>query len=126
MYFDLRLWGFTRGVRLRIFGAVAIGVVAVLFGIARLALLGWLIARVFAGAPLNDLILPVMGVAAVMVARGWLEYLRTMIAHNTAAIVQVHLRRVIFDQVAQLGPAHFWAGAHRRRYCGNDRRSRAA
>ena len=107
MYFDLRLWGFTRGVRLRIFGAVAIGVLAVLFGIARLALLGWLIARVFAGAPLNELILPVTGVAAVMVARGWLEYLRTMVAHNTAAIVQVHLRRVIFDQVAQLGPAHF-------------------
>ena len=49
MYFDLRLWGFTQGVRLRIFGAVAVGVVAVLFGIARLALLGWLIARVFAG-----------------------------------------------------------------------------
>ena len=107
MYFDLRLWGFTRGVRLRIFGSVAIGVVAVLFGIARLALLGWLIARVFAGAPLNDLILPFIGVAAVMVVRGWLEYLRTMVAHNTAAIVQVHLRRVIFDQVTQLGPAHF-------------------
>ena len=107
MYFDLRLWGFTRGVRLRIFGSVAIGVVAVLFGIARLALLGWLIARVFAGAPLNDLTLPFIGVAAVMVVRGWLEYLRTMVAHNTAAIVQVHLRRVIFDQVTQLGPAHF-------------------
>ena len=107
MYFDLRLWGFTRGVRLRIFGSVAIGVLAVLFGIARLALLGWLIARVFAGAPLNDLILPFIGVAAVMVVRGWLEYLRTMVAHNTAAIVQVHLRRVIFDQVTQLGPAHF-------------------
>jgi ATP-binding cassette subfamily C protein CydCD len=42
-----------------------------------------------------------------MVVRGWLEYLRTMVAHNTAAIVQVHLRRVIFDQVTQLGPAHF-------------------
>ncbi len=107
MYFDLRLWGFTRGVRLRIFGSVAIGVLAVLFGIARLALLGWLIARVFAGAPLNDLTLPFIGVAAVMVVRGWLEYLRTMVAHNTAAIVQVHLRRVIFDQVTQLGPAHF-------------------
>ena len=107
MYFDLRLWSFTKGVRLRIFGAVAIGVAAVLFGIARLALLAWLIAQVFAGAPLNELTLPVTGVAAVMVVRGWLEYLRTMIAHNTAAIVQVHLRRIIFDQVTQLGTAHF-------------------
>ena len=49
MYFDLRLCGFTRGVRLRILGAVALGVLGVLFGIARLALLGWLIAEVFSG-----------------------------------------------------------------------------
>ncbi len=56
MYFDRRLWGFTRGVRLRIFGAVALGVLAVLLGIARLALLGWLIAQVFSGTTLSDLL----------------------------------------------------------------------
>ena len=107
MYFDTRLWGYTQGVRLRIFGAVAIGILAVLFGIARLALLGWLIARIFQGAPLEEMILPFAGVAAVMVVRGLLEYLRTMVAHNTAAKVQVHLRTVIFDKVTELGPAHF-------------------
>ena len=107
MYFDSRLWGFTRGVRLRIFGAVAVGVLAVLFGIARLGLLGWLIIQVFEGAPVQDLVLPFIGVGAVMVVRGWLEYLRTMVAHNTAARVQVHLRQVVFDQVTRLGPAHF-------------------
>ena len=26
MYFDLRLWGYTKGVRGRIFGAVAVGI----------------------------------------------------------------------------------------------------
>ncbi|MEK9941210.1 MAG: thiol reductant ABC exporter subunit CydC [Gammaproteobacteria bacterium] len=107
MYFDLRLWGFTRGVRLRIVGAVTLGVLAVLFGIARLALLGWLIAEVFAGTALSDLLGPIAGVALVMIARGVLEYTRTMVAHNTAAIVQLHLRTVIFDQVTRLGPAHF-------------------
>ncbi len=107
MYFDLRLWGYTKGVRARIFGAVAIGILAVLFGIARLALLGWLIAQVFQGVALDALILPFAGVAAVMVARGGLEYLRTMVAHDTAARVQVHLRTVIFDKVTELGPAHF-------------------
>ena len=107
MYFDLRLWGFTRGVRLRIFSAVAVGVLAVLFGIARLALLGWLIAEIFEGASLESLILPIVGIAGVMVIRGALEYARTMIAHNTAAIVQQHLRTVIFDQVTRLGPAYF-------------------
>ncbi|MGB0555041.1 MAG: ATP-binding cassette domain-containing protein, partial [Alphaproteobacteria bacterium] len=107
MYFDLRLWGYTKGVRARIFGAVAVGILAVLFGIARLALLGWLIARVFQGVPLDELIPAFIGVAAVMIVRGGLEYLRTMIAHDTAAKVQVHLRTVIFDKVTELGPAHF-------------------
>ena len=107
MYFDVRLWGYTKGVRLRIFGAVVIGILAVLFGIARLALLGWLIALVFQGTPLDQLILPVVGVAAVMVVRGGLEYFRTMVAHDTAAKVQLHLRTVIFDKVTELGPSHF-------------------
>ena len=107
MYFDRRLWGFTRGVRLRIFGAVALGVLAVLLGIARLALLGWLIAQVFSGTTLQALLMPFAGVALVMIARGVLEYWRTMVAHNTAAIVQLHLRTVIFDQVTRLGPAYF-------------------
>lgn len=107
MYFDRRLWGFTRGVRLRIFGAVALGVLAVLLGIARLALLGWLIAQVFSGTSLQALLMPFAGVALVMIARGVLEYWRTMVAHNTAAIVQLHLRTVIFDQVTRLGPAYF-------------------
>ena len=107
MYLDRRLWTFTDGVRGRICGAVAIGVVATSFGIARLALLGWLIARVFEGVPLHELLWPFAGVAAVMAVRGWLEYLRTMIAHDTAARVQVHLRTVIFDKVAELGPAYF-------------------
>ncbi|SVB19804.1 uncharacterized protein METZ01_LOCUS172658, partial [marine metagenome] len=86
---------------------VGIGVLGVLFGIARLALLGWFIARVFQGTPLDQLILPIVGIAVVMVLRGCLEYLRTMVAHNTAAKVQVHLRTVIFDKVVELGPSHF-------------------
>ena len=70
-------------------------------------MLGWLIAQVFKGVPLDELILPFVGVGAVMIVRGWLEYLRTMVAHNTAAKVQLHLRSVIFDKVTELGPAHF-------------------
>ena len=107
MYFDLRLWEYTKGVRLRILCASTIGILAALLGIARLALLGWLISRVFLGTPLEQLILPVVGVAAVMILRGGLEYARTMVAHNTAAKVQVHLRSVIFDKVMELGPSHF-------------------
>ena len=44
MYFDPRLWVFTGGVRGRIWSAVALGLLSTVLGIARLALLGWLLA----------------------------------------------------------------------------------
>ena len=58
MYFDLRLWAFTEGVRLRIALCVGVGLLAVAVGIARLGLLGWLIFKVFNGAGVGELILP--------------------------------------------------------------------
>ena len=60
MFFEPRLWQFTKGVRLRIAGSAAIGLVAAVFGIARLALLGWLllgaIAMRGAGCVYNDIV----------------------------------------------------------------------
>ncbi|MCH9045294.1 MAG: ABC transporter ATP-binding protein [SAR324 cluster bacterium] len=107
MYFDLRLWEFTRGVRLRIAWAVTVGLLAAGIGVARLALLGWLLAKVFRGESLQALVVPFAAVAAVMVLRGVLEYARNRIAHRTAARVQLHIRRLLYDKVVALGPAHF-------------------
>ena len=107
MFFDTRLWQFTRGVRLRIAGAVAMGVFASLIGIGRLALLGWLLARVFAGDTFAELGVPFVLVAAVMVLRGWVEHVRAMFAHRTAAKVQLELRKRLCTKVVELGPAHF-------------------
>ncbi len=111
MYFDLRLWAFTEGVRRRIALCVGVGLLAVAVGIARLGLLGWLIFKVFNGAGVGELLLPAALVAGVMVLRGGLEYWRTMVAHHTASRVQLHVRQRIHAQVAALGPAHF--GLHR-------------
>ena len=107
MFFDTRLWQFTRGVRLRIAATVAMGVFASLTGIGRLALLGWLLARVFAGDTFSELVVPFALVAAVMVLRGWIEHTRAMIAHHTAARVQLALRQRLHAKVVTLGPAHF-------------------
>lgn len=107
MFFDTALWQFTRGVRLRITYAVLIGVLAAGVGIARLALLGWLLAQVFGGAPFSALVVPFMIVGLVMLARGALEYWRNIVAHETAAKVQMHLRGVLYDKVVALGPAYF-------------------
>ena len=107
MYFDLRLWGLTRGVRLRIAGAVAVGLLAAAAGVGRLALLGWLLALVFRGEPLDALTVPFAWVAGVMLLRGVLDYWRNMVAHRTAALVQLRLRERLYDKVVELGPAHF-------------------
>ncbi len=107
MFLDDRLWQFTEGLRWRIAGAVSVGLLAALVGIGRLALLGWLIAEVFAGAQTQSLIMPVALVAGVMLLRGVLEYWRNMIAHRTAARVQLALRERLFDKVVELGPAYF-------------------
>jgi ATP-binding cassette subfamily C protein CydCD len=110
MYLDPRLLAFTRGVRTRITAAVGLGLLQVVAGIARLALLGWLLSRVFAGASLTDLAVPLALTAAAIVVRGVLEYARTVLAHRTAGIVQARLRQAIYDHVVALGPAHV-AGA---------------
>ena len=107
MFFDRRLWALTKGARGAIVQAVAIGVVASVSGIARLGLLGWLLAKVFRGEPAGQLVVPVVAVAVVMVARGGLEHWRKMLAHHTAAKVQLKLRAQLHEHVLHLGPAHF-------------------
>ncbi|HEY7437614.1 MAG TPA: ABC transporter ATP-binding protein [Methylomirabilota bacterium] len=107
MYLNRRLWAFTRGVRSRIAGTTLAGLLAVLAGTARLALLGWVLGRVLAGDALATLAGPVAGVAALIALRGLLEYGRTMVAHHTAARVQQRLRGRLYEQITALGPAHF-------------------
>ena len=106
MYFEQRLWGFTKAFRGRIFWAVCVGLASAAVGVARLALLGWLLAKVFAGEPAEALIGPFILVAAIMALRGFLEYGRNMIAHVTAAIVQMKLRKKMYAKVVELGPAN--------------------
>jgi len=107
VYLDGWLWAFTRGVRGRIAGATLAGLLSVLVGTARLALLGWVLGRLLAGDPLGRLAWPVAGVAALIALRGVLEYGRAMVAHHTAARVQAGLRGTLYAQITALGPAHF-------------------
>ncbi len=106
MHFETRLWQFTKGVRWRILYAVLIGLMATCFGIARLALLGWLLGRIFAGDSPRQLVVPLLAVALVIVLRGVFQLWRTLVAHETAAKVQLHLRRQLFDKVTALGPGY--------------------
>src|SRR5579863_10175037 len=107
LYFDLRLWQLTRGMRWRIVATVLMGLVAAIVGVARFVFLGTLIALVYRGAPGTALILPAAAVAAVALVRAFLEHERTMVAHRTAARVQEVLRLKLYDKITELGPAWF-------------------
>jgi ABC-type multidrug transport system fused ATPase/permease subunit len=106
VYLDSALLGFTLGLRSRIAVSAALGLVGVVLGIARLALLGWLLARVLTGSGLSALALPIAAVALVIAARSLVEYARTMIAHHTAFRVQARLRGRLYDHLMSLGPAY--------------------
>jgi ATP-binding cassette subfamily B protein len=107
MYFDRRLWELTRGMRGRILLAILLGLLAAGFGIARFALLGALLARVFTGAGFAMIALVAAGVGLAVLLRGLLDHTRTVIAHRTASQVQEDLRGRLYDKIAELGPAWF-------------------
>src|ERR1043166_4232067 len=107
VYFDWRLWQFTRGMRWRIGVSVLMGLASAAVGMARFVFLGALLARVFAGAPAAALILPAAAAAIAVILSGILEHARTMLAHRTAARVQEVLRLTLYDKVAELGTAWF-------------------
>src|SRR5271167_2731048 len=107
MYFDQRLWQLTRGQRGWIALAVLLGLVASVVGIARFAILGVLLSRVFNGASFVAIAIPALGVAAAVALRGIVDHHRAMISHRTATRVQEDLRGRLYDKIAALGPAWF-------------------
>ena len=111
MHIEPRLLVFTQGIRLRIAGAVALGLLSVSLAVARLGLLGWLIGQVFAGRPLGDLAWAALMIALVMVLRGVLEHWRAVVAHENAARVQKRLRRIVYDKITALGPGRSTSSA---------------
>ena len=106
MQFDIRLWSFTKGVRGRITYSVIIGMISTSLGVIRLAMLGWLIGLIFQGKSVDELIVPIILAALVMLLRGFFEHWRTMMAHETSAIVQKELRKRLFDKIVSLGPGY--------------------
>src|SRR5712675_620839 len=107
MYFDRRLWQLTRGLRGWIALAIMLGLVASVVGIARFALLGVLLSRVFDDAGFVAIAIPAVGVAIAVILRGVVDHHRTMISHRTATRVQEELRGRLYDKIAALGPAWF-------------------
>lgn len=107
MTFSWELWQFTEGVRARIAAAVGLGLLAVAAGVARLALLGWMGARIFEGDSFGSLSWLIVAVALTTLARSALLYAKEELANGTAVAVQFSLRERLFERVMALGPAYF-------------------
>ena len=107
MYFDWRLFQLTRGVRLRILFAAALGLIAVGAGVARLAVSGVVIYRVITGqAGFSALLLPLVVIAALIVARSVFQYWQNAVSHHTANIVKIRLREQVYEHALLLGPGY--------------------
>ncbi|MCE2456828.1 MAG: thiol reductant ABC exporter subunit CydC [Dehalococcoidia bacterium] len=108
MYFDWRLYGLTRGVRLRILFAAVLGLIAVGAGVARLAISGVVIYRVLSGqASFSALFLPLSIIAVLIVVRGLFQYWQYAVSHHTANVVKINLRRDVYEHALRLGPGYF-------------------
>jgi ATP-binding cassette subfamily C protein CydCD len=111
MYFDWRLWSMMAGLRLRVAGAVGLGLLAMVFGILRFVFLGHVLALAFSGASLPAIAAAAAATAVCVLLRAGLDHYREVLAHDTAGRVQAVLRARLFDRIAELGPA--WFGAER-------------
>ena len=104
MYFSPRLFAMTRGLRGRIALAAVVGLFALGASIARLALTGWVIARVFEGAPAAELVGPLVVLAGLIAVRAGLQYARDAVSYRTATATKISVRRRVYEHVLALGP----------------------
>ncbi len=107
MYFNRRLWTYTRGFRTQLAVSVLFSLLTAAAGVARLALLGVVLARVIEGDSLSDITPWIIAAAATILLRSILQYEKEMSAHRVAAAIQLSLRNRLYEQAIGLGPAYF-------------------
>jgi ATP-binding cassette subfamily C protein CydCD len=102
-----RLFQLTQGFRRRLVWAAALGLAASAAGIGRLALSGYALALVFQGQPLTSVLRPVAAVAACILLRATLEYVRECVGNRTAGEIKLNLRESLYQHILALGPGYF-------------------
>ena len=108
MYLHPRLLSLAADVRWRIIVSAIVGMLAVTAGVARLAVAALIIVEVVRGnATFESLTWPLVAMAALIVARAYLQYLQEVMSHDTASMVKVKLRERLYEHSLALGPGHF-------------------
>jgi len=108
MYLHPRLLALAKGVRWRILFAAVIGMLAVVAGVARLAVAAVVIFKIIhEGAQFSSIMWPLVGMVALIFVRSGLQYLQEVISHHTASVVKVALRERLYQHCLALGPGYF-------------------
>ncbi len=108
MYLHPRLLSLAADVRWRIVISAAVGMLAAAAGVARLAVAALIIVEVVRGnAAFESLAWPLVIMAALILARAYLQYLQEVMSHHTASLVKVKLRERLYRHALALGPGYF-------------------
>jgi ATP-binding cassette subfamily C protein CydCD len=108
MYLHPRLLALAKGVRWRIILAAVVGMLAVVAGVARLAVAAVVIFKIIhEDAAFSSLAWPLLGMVGLILARSGLQYLQEVISHHTASVVKVALRERLYNHCLALGPGYF-------------------
>ena len=108
MYLHPRLLALAKGVRWRILFAAVIGMLAVVAGVARLAVAAVVIFKIIhEGAQFSSIMWPLVGMVVLIFVRSGLQYLQEVISHHTASVVKVALRERLYQHCLALGPGYF-------------------
>lgn len=94
---------------LRFLAAVALGVPAVVFGVALLGISGYLIAKASTQPPILSLTVLIVLVRALAIGKPVARYGERLAAHDFAFRSLGRLREVIFDRIEPLAPAELEA-----------------
>ena len=95
MYFNARLWIYTEGFRIQLAVAVLFGLLTAAAGIARLVLLGVILAKVLEGDSVSEIVPWIVAAGGMVLLRAVLQYFKEMSAHRTAAARPVNTRYAI-------------------------------
>ena len=108
MYLHPRLLALAKSVRWRILLAALVGMLAVVDGIARLAIAAVIIFRIIReDTEFSSLAWPLVAMVGLILLRSGLQYLQEVISHHTASIIKVALRERLYRHCLALGPGYF-------------------
>lgn len=104
MYFNSRLYSFTKGARGQLFLSVIFGLLTTAAGVGRLAFSGLAIAFLIEEKESDAIILAFSGVILSIVVRAICQYVKEYLGHNAALKIQLNMRRTLYARALELGP----------------------